>query len=50
MIGAGTAGLAAARHLDCKGYDVTVLEAKNRIGGRLFTDRSFGFALDSGTS
>jgi monoamine oxidase len=41
VIGAGMAGLAAARILQDSGETVTVLEAKNRIGGRTHTSRSF---------
>ena len=37
VIGAGAAGLAAARALHDAGIDVQVLEARNRIGGRVFT-------------
>ena len=37
VIGAGFAGLAAANFLHQKGWDVTVLEARNRIGGRVFS-------------
>ncbi|MFL5730657.1 MAG: flavin monoamine oxidase family protein [Cytophagaceae bacterium] len=37
VIGAGFSGLAAARMLRMKGMEVTVLEARNRIGGRVFT-------------
>jgi monoamine oxidase len=37
IIGAGAAGLAAARDLSVKGYNVLVLEARNRIGGRINT-------------
>ncbi len=40
VIGAGAAGLAAARVLADAGREVVVLEARNRIGGRLFTDRT----------
>lgn len=38
VIGAGMAGLAAARSLKEEGYRVIVLEARNRIGGRVYTD------------
>ena len=39
IIGAGIAGLAAAKNLTNAGYNVTILEARNRLGGRLWTDR-----------
>lgn len=37
VIGAGAAGLAAARHLVAHGLSVIVLEARTRIGGRIWT-------------
>ena len=37
VIGAGVAGLAAARELHRRGHSVMVLEARNRIGGRILT-------------
>ena len=37
IVGAGAAGLAAARELSAEGLKVTVLEARNRIGGRINT-------------
>lgn len=37
VIGAGLAGLAAARHLTNQGYDVLVIEARQRVGGRIWT-------------
>jgi len=39
IIGAGAAGLAAARDLSVAGCKVAVIEARNRIGGRIFTHR-----------
>ena len=39
VIGAGVAGLAAARALQDAGVDFIVLEARERIGGRIFTAR-----------
>ena len=37
IIGAGISGLAAATRLDESGYDVTILESRNRLGGRIWT-------------
>lgn len=37
IIGAGAAGLAAARDLSRAGHQVVVIEARGRIGGRVFT-------------
>ncbi|MCL6698109.1 FAD-dependent oxidoreductase [Sphingomonas sp. NSE70-1] len=39
ILGAGIAGLVAAYELDRAGYDVTVLEARDRVGGRVWTVR-----------
>ncbi len=38
VVGAGAAGLAAGRTLERAGVSFRVLEAKDRIGGRAFTD------------
>lgn len=42
VVGAGAAGLAAASALRAAGQDVVLVEARDRIGGRAFTDRSLG--------
>ncbi len=44
VAGAGLAGLAAARDLEAGGANVTVVEARDRVGGRVHTIRT-GFAL-----
>lgn len=48
VIGAGIAGLAAADLLRKSGANVTVLEAKPHIGGRLLTDWSMGAPFEVG--
>ena len=50
VVGAGMAGLVAARLLHDSGFAVTVLEARNRLGGRTWTDNSLGAPLDLGGS
>ena len=39
VAGAGLAGLAAARELEARGFDVTIVEARDRVGGRVWTIR-----------
>ncbi len=41
VLGAGAAGLAAARRLHAAGVTVQVVEARHRIGGRIWTDETF---------
>jgi monoamine oxidase len=50
VVGAGFAGLSAARALRQSGVEVVVLEARQRAGGRVMTDRSAGFPVDLGPS
>ena len=48
VVGAGIAGLNAAHHLAEAGLDVVVVEADERVGGRIQTDEVDGFRLDHG--
>lgn len=50
VIGAGMAGLAAARDLRAAGLDVLIVEARERIGGRVFTrhDTTLGVPVELG--
>ncbi|HWM98654.1 MAG TPA: NAD(P)/FAD-dependent oxidoreductase, partial [Streptosporangiaceae bacterium] len=48
VIGAGFAGLVAARELGRAGLGVLVLEARGRVGGRTWTDRRLGHDLELG--
>ena len=48
VIGAGLAGLAAARTLLARGVPFVVLEAAGRVGGRVVTDVVDGYRVDRG--
>ncbi|MGD9793354.1 MAG: NAD(P)/FAD-dependent oxidoreductase [Acidimicrobiia bacterium] len=48
IVGAGLAGLAAARSLHAAGRSVLIVEASDGIGGRVRTDEVDGFLLDRG--
>lgn len=50
IVGAGVAGLSAAKTLMGKGKRVLIVEARDRIGGRTFTDTSLGFPFDMGAA
>ncbi len=48
VVGAGAAGIEAARTLIDEGLSVRVIEARARIGGRAYTDASLGHPFDAG--
>lgn len=48
VIGAGFAGVTAARELSHRGHSVLLLEARDRIGGRTWLDRRLGRPLEIG--
>ncbi len=50
IVGAGIAGAAAAWHLQRLGIEVCVLEGRNRVGGRIHTDESWGFPIELGAN
>ncbi|REJ06647.1 FAD-dependent oxidoreductase [Microbacterium bovistercoris] len=50
VVGAGMSGTTCARILQDAGQRVLVLEARDRIGGRMNTDRTAGFSVDLGAS
>ncbi len=50
IIGAGIAGLSAAKILKKNGLSVIVVEARERLGGRIWTNNALGLPLDLGAS
>ena len=50
VIGAGAAGLMAAKDLTAKGFSTTIVEARDRVGGRIWSlePSSAGFPIDAG--
>src|SRR4051812_22660796 len=48
IVGAGAAGIAAARRLSGSGLDTVLLEASSRIGGPAWTLEAAGMVLDMG--
>lgn len=50
IIGAGLAGLTAAYRLQQRGFDVTVFEARDRVGGRVWTVRKGDYIMDLGAA
>lgn len=50
VVGAGMSGIKAANQLQQQGFNVTVLEGRDRIGGRTWSDDALGTPLDLGAS
>lgn len=50
VVGAGFAGLSAARELSRLGRDVVVLEGRDRVGGRSYTGSLAGVPVDLGAT
>lgn len=50
VVGAGMAGLSAARSLADAGWPVRVIEARDHVGGRVHTNRDWGVPLEMGAS
>ena len=50
VIGAGMAGAAAASDLRAAGVDVTVVEARDRVGGRIWSNEAWGVPVELGAA
>ena len=50
IVGAGMSGIAAAKRLADRDFAVAVFEGRDRIGGRILTDRRLGVAVDLGAT
>ena len=50
VVGAGFAGLTAARELQTAGIEYHIVEARDRIGGRAWTDDRLGRPLEIGAT
>ena len=50
IVGGGISGLSAALRLKREGYEVTVLEASDRVGGKIKTSRKNGFTVECGAT
>ncbi|KAH8882317.1 FAD/NAD(P)-binding domain-containing protein [Thozetella sp. PMI_491] len=48
VVGAGISGLRCADMLLAEGFEVTILEARNRIGGRICQSEELGYPIDLG--
>ena len=50
IVGAGISGLSAAKYFKSQGINTIVLEAQEKVGGRIRTNRSIGIEFDEGAS
>ncbi|MBC8105859.1 MAG: phytoene desaturase [Anaerolineae bacterium] len=48
VIGAGFGGVAAALRLRAKGYDVTIIDKQDKLGGRAYVYHRNGYTFDAG--
>lgn len=50
VVGAGIAGISAAKRLRENGFEVLILESQDKIGGRIRTNRSLNLPFEEGAS